>query len=144
MVRALLSKSLIQFSVYGWACVPFLLFDLRPNCSGGSEENGDLLQKFPCTHCHTQCPQPCGSSLLTHDSTRDAWTLTGKPGPVSYGLTAPFSWVLVSLPSNSLFPQDCVSSGSSMVGLMATSAKKAYGTPRSAAPRDPAPVAGHC
>ena len=30
-----------------------------------------------------------------------------------------------------------------MVGLMATSSKKAYATPRSAAPRAPAPVAGH-
>ena len=30
-----------------------------------------------------------------------------------------------------------------MVGLMATSSKRAYATPRSAAPRAPAPVAGH-
>ena len=29
-------------------------------------------------------------------------------------------------------------------GLMATSSKKAYAIPRSAAPRAPAPVAGHC
>ena len=29
--RAMLSKSLIQFSVDGWGCVPSLLFDLRPN-----------------------------------------------------------------------------------------------------------------
>ena len=32
-------------------------------------------------------------------------------------------------------PQPCVSSGSSMVGLMATSSKRAYAIPRSAAPR---------
>ena len=24
--------------------------------SGGNEDNGDLLQKVPCTHCYTQCP----------------------------------------------------------------------------------------
>ena len=29
--RAMLSKSLIQFSIDGWGCVPSLLFDLRPN-----------------------------------------------------------------------------------------------------------------
>ena len=34
--------------------------------------------------------------------------------------------------------------GSSMVGLTATSSKRAYATPRTAAPRDPAPAAGHC
>ena len=32
MDRAMLSKSLIQFSVDGWGCVPSLLFGLRPNC----------------------------------------------------------------------------------------------------------------
>ena len=31
MGGAILSKSLIQFSVDGWGCVPSLLFDLRPN-----------------------------------------------------------------------------------------------------------------
>ena len=58
MGGALLNKSLIQFSVDGRGCVPFLLFDLRPNYGGGNEDNGDLLQKVPCTHCYTQCLQP--------------------------------------------------------------------------------------
>ena len=40
--------------------------------------------------------------------------------------------------------QSCVSSGSSMVGLMATSSKRAYAIPRSAAARAPVPEAGHC
>ena len=48
--RALLSKSLIQFSVDGRGCVPSLLFDLRPNYGGDNEDNGDLLQKVPCRH----------------------------------------------------------------------------------------------
>ena len=34
----MLSKSLIQFSVDGWGCVPSLLFDLRPNYGGGNED----------------------------------------------------------------------------------------------------------
>ena len=54
--RAMLSKSLIQFFIDGQGCVPSLLFDLRPNYAGDNEDNGDLLQKFPCSHCHSQCP----------------------------------------------------------------------------------------
>ena len=44
----------------------------------------------------------------------------------------------------SLFPQSCVSSRGSVVGLMATSSKRAYAIPKSAAPRAPVPVAVHC
>ena len=95
MGGAMLSKSLIQFSVDGQGCVPSLLFALTPNYGGGNEDNGDLLQKFPCTHCCTQCPRPCSRSLPTHAPARDSWTLTGKCGSVSCGVTAPFSWVLV-------------------------------------------------
>ena len=95
MGGATLSKSLIQFSVNGQGWAPSLLFDLRPNYNGGNKDNGDLLQKFPCTHCHTQCPRHCGRPLPTHASARDSWTLMGKSGSVSCGVTAPFSWVLV-------------------------------------------------
>ena len=48
------------------------------------------------------------------------------------------------VPSKNLFPQSCVSFGDSMVGLMATSSKRAYAILRSVAPRAPAPTAGHC
>ena len=41
-------------------------------------------------------------------------------------------------------PQSCVTSGGSMVGIMAVSSKRAYAIPRSAAPRAPAPVTVHC
>ena len=88
-------KSLIQFSIDGWGCVPSLLFDLRPNYDGGNEDNGNLLRKVPCTHCYTRCPQPCSSPPPTHASAGDSWTLTGKSGSVSCGVIAPFSWVLV-------------------------------------------------
>ena len=37
------------------------------------------------------------------------------------------------VPSKSLFPQSCVSSSGSMVGLMVTSSKRAYAIPRTAA-----------
>jgi len=130
MGRAMFSKSLIQFSVDGWGCVPSLLFELRPNYVGVNEDNGEsevsystyqtlcdpmdcslpgLLQDAPCTHCCTQCPQPCSKLPLTHTSTRNSWTLMGKSGLVSCGVTAPFSWVLVCTrfclcPSSICFP----------------------------------------
>ena len=37
---------------------------------------------------------------------------------------------ILFVPSKHLFPQSCVSSGGSMVGLMATSSKRAYAIPR--------------
>ena len=144
----MLSKSWIQFPVDEQGYVPSLLFDLRPNYGGGNEDNGDLLQKLPGTHCHTQCPQPCRRPPLTHSSAGDSWTFTVSSGSVSCGVTAPFSWVLVVqglfVPSKSLFPQSCVSSCGSMVGLMVTSSKRAYAIAMSAAPRAPAPAAVHC
>ena len=95
MGGAMLSKSLIQFSVDGQGCVPSLLFDLRPSYGGCNEDNGDLLQKVPCIHCYTQCPQPCSRPPLTHASARDYWTLMGKSVSVSCGVIVSFSWVLV-------------------------------------------------
>ena len=41
------------------------------------------------------------------------------------------------VPSKCLFPQSCVSSGSSMVGLMVTSSKRVYAIPKSGTPRVP-------
>ena len=54
-------------------------------------------------------------------------------------LLSPASWCTQGSVSalQSLFPQSCVSSGSSMVGLMATSSKRAYAIPGSTAPRAP-------
>ena len=46
-------------------------------------------------HCYTQCPRPCNGPPLTPASAGDSWTLTGKSGSVSCGVSAPLSWVLV-------------------------------------------------
>ena len=72
-----------------------LLFHLRPNYGGGNEDNGNLLQKILFPHCCTQCTQPFSRPPPTHTSVRDSWTLTGKPGSVSFGNIAPFSYLLV-------------------------------------------------
>ena len=110
MCRATFSKSLIQFSVAGWGCVPSLLFDMRQNYGGGNEDDGDLLQKLPCMLGHTQCPGPCSRPPLTHASAGDSWTLTGKSGSVSCVVTAPFSWVLVHTEFCLCLPSVCFSS----------------------------------
>ena len=89
MGGAVLSKSLIQLSVDGWSCVPTLLFTWGQ--TGGNEDNGDLPPKIPYMYCYTQCPQPCSRPPPTHASAGDSWTLTGKSGSVSCGVTAPFS-----------------------------------------------------
>ena len=86
------------------------------------ERSLSLLQKVPCMHFYTQCPQSCSRSLLTHPPAGDSWTLTGKSGSVSCGghcsfLLGPGVHKVVFVPSKSLFPQSCVSSGSSMEGV---------------------------
>ena len=58
-------------------------------------------------------------------------------------LLSPGSWCTHGALPESV-SESCVSSGSSMVVLMATSSKRAYAIPRSAVPRAPAPAAGHC
>ena len=104
---------------------------LGPNYSGGNEGNGDLPQKIPCMYCYTQCPQPCSRPPPTHASAGDSRTPAGKSKTVSCGVTA-FSWVPVHKVLFTLqqsISQSCVSSGSSMVGLMVTSSKRTYAIP---------------
>ena len=57
-------------------------------------------------------PRPCTRPLLTHASAGDSWTLMGKSGSVSCGVTGPFSWVLVCTRflcalQESVFPNLC-------------------------------------
>ena len=119
----MLSKSLIQFSVDGWGCVPSLLFDMRPNYDGGNEDNSDLLQKVPHMHCRTQCPQPAADVnprlhqrlLDTHGQVcvRLLWDHCSF-------LSGPGVHKVLFVPSQSLFPQSCLSSGSSVTQVYCT------------------------
>ena len=117
---AMLSKSLIQFSVLGRGCVPSLLFDLRPNYAEGNEDNDDHLQNVPCRHCYsmpptlqqvTTDPHLCQRLLDTHGQVcvHLLW------GHCSF-LLGPGAYKVLFVPSTSLFPQSCVSSAGSMVG----------------------------
>ena len=143
MGRGILSKSLIQFSVDGQDSIP----SLRPKYVGGNENNADLLQQIPCKHCRTQCLQSCTKPPLTTPLPETPGHSRASLGPFfdhcSF-LLSPGAHNILFVPSKSLLPQSCVSSGSSMVGLMATSSRRAYAIPRSTAPRAPAPAAGHC
>ena len=113
-----------------------------------NEDNGDLLQKVPCKHCCTQCPWPWGT-LIADPCLHQ--TLLETHGQVWVSLLyGHWSFFLGSgrhkvlfVPSKSLFPYSCASSGGSMVGLMAICSKRAYSIPRSAAPRAPIPASGH-
>ena len=95
MGGAMLSKILIQFSVDGSGCVPFLLFNLRPNYDGGNEDNLDLLQKSHAPTAVLSALNPYSRPPSIHTSARDFWTLMGKSGSVTCGVSVPFSWVLV-------------------------------------------------
>ena len=59
-------------------------------------------------------------------------------------LLGPGAYKILFVPSQSLFSQSCISSGSSVVRLMAISSKSIYAIPRSTAPRAPAPAEVHC
>ena len=108
MGRAMLSKSLVQFSVDAQGCVPSLLFDLRPNYGGGDEDNGTSFRRSRACTAALSAPDPAAG----HRRPRLPRTLPGKSGAVSCGVTAPFSWVLVCTrfclyPSRACFPVLC-------------------------------------
>ena len=110
MAGAMLSKSLTQFSIDGWGCVPSLLFDLRSNYGGGNEDNGSHLQKICCI----QNPCPCGSPLLTFTLAGNRHTqFCGSTGaavrryPMSKGREAPASW-FSSVQFSCLVVSDCL------------------------------------
>ena len=142
------SKSLIGFFVTGWGCVPSLLFGLRPNYGRVNEGKGDLPQKDLCTHLYSVLLTPQQAAVKPHlhwrllDTHRQIW-LHLMWGHYSFHLASGAHKVLF-VPSKSLLPQFCVSSGGSMMGLMATFSKRANAISRSAAPRAPDPAAGHC
>ena len=113
-----------------WSLVPLPF--LNPAWTSGS------------SHFHQHCFMPS----LTHATAKDSWTLMGKSDQSLLGslLFSPGSWyaqVSVCACQEFVF-QSYVSSGGSLVGLKATSSKRAYAIPRSAAPRDPVPAAVHC
>ena len=114
---------------------------LNWNYGGGNEDNGDLPQNIPCMHCYSLCPQPCSRPPLTYAFAGGSPTPAGK-SPVGSLLLSPGSWCTrFCCALQECISQSCVSSGSSMVGLMVTSSQRTYAIPT---PRAPVPAADHC
>ena len=105
----MLSKSLItQFSVDGWGCVPSLLFTWGQTMG---QVMKNMATSFKRSHaCTATLTAPNPAALPpTHAFTGDSWTLLGKPGSFSCGVTAPFllgpgAHKVLFVPSKSLFP----------------------------------------
>ena len=94
MGGAVLSKFLIQFSVKGRGCVPSRLFDRGQTMV---EVMKIMVASFKGSRACTAAlcaPNPAAG----HHDPRLHWRplgTHGKSGPVSCGVTAPFSWVLL-------------------------------------------------
>ena len=142
----MLSKSLIQFSVHGAMFPPCYLtwgqtmVEMKLMATSFQRSHAALLHSVPPTLQQASMnPRLCWRLLDTHGQ---VW-VSLLWGRCSF-LLCPGAHKVLFVPSKILFPQSCVSSGVSVVGLMATSSKRAYAIPRSAEPRAPAPLAGHC
>ena len=129
---AMLSKTLIQFSVDGWDCVPSLLFTWGQTMV---EVMKIMVTFFKRSHASTATV----NAPTLQQATIDPWIRrrlmdTHRQGWVSLlwdhcsFLLGPGVHKVLFVPSKSLFPQSCVSSGSSIVGLKVTSTKRAYAT----------------
>ena len=129
----MLSKSLIQFSVDGWSCVPSLPFTWGQTMVEVMKILVISLKRSHACTATVRAPNPAGG----HD-----WPtpLRETPGhsqaslgqsPVGSLLLSPGFWCTrfyCALQQESI-SQSCVSSGSSAVGLMTTSSKRTYAIP---------------
>ena len=93
MDKAMLSKSLIQFSVDGWSCVPFLLFTWHQ----AMVEVMIMVNSFKRSHACTSIVHALNPAAGRHRPTplRETPGHTGKSGSVSWRVTSPFFWILV-------------------------------------------------
>ena len=124
MGRAMLSKSLVKFSVDGWGCVPSLLLTWDQTME---EVMKIMVTSFKRSHACTatlSAPNPAAGHRWPTplpDTPGHLWTSLGQ-SLVGSLLLGPGVHRFCLCPPR-VFPQSCVSSGSSMVGLMATSSK---------------------
>ena len=148
MGKAILSKFLIQLSVDGRSYVPSLLFTWGQTMV---EVMKIMVTSFKRSHACTATLTAPTLQQATSDPCI-CWRLLDTPEKVWVSLfwghcsflLGPGAHQFLFVPSKSLFPQSCVNSGSSMVGLVVTSSERACAITRSAAPRAPVPVPVHC
>ena len=129
----MLSKSLIQFSVDGWSCVPSLLLTQGQTMV---EVMKIMVTSFKTSHAHTATLSAPNPATCHHQPTPlpetpgHSWARLGQ-SLVGSLLLSPGSWSTqgsVCALQESI-SQSCVSSGSSMVGLLVTSSRRAYANP---------------
>ena len=104
-----------------------------------------MVSSFKRSH---ECPATLSVPTLsrpspTHGSAGGSWTLTASlaQSPVGSLLLSPGSWCTrCCFALQESISQTCVSSGSTMLGLMVTSSKRTYAIPT---PRASVPVADH-
>ena len=142
MDGALLSKSLIQFSVDGWSCVPSLLFTWGQSRMEVMKIMVTSQKGFHAYTATVHAPNPAAghhwptplSETHGHPQARLLW------GHCSFLLGPDAQGSVCALQES--FPQSYVSLGSSMVGLMVTSSKTTYAipTPRAPVPGRPLPT----
>ena len=148
MSGSMVSKSLTQFSVDRWSCVPSLLFTWGLTIV---EVMKIMVTSFKRSHACTatlSAPNPAAGHhrpipLLETPGHSQASLGLSLVGPLLLSPGSCYTQGSVCALQESV-SQSCVSSGSSMMGLMLTSSKRAYAIPKSAAPRAPVPVAVHC
>ena len=134
----MLSKSLIQFSVDGWSCVPSLLFTWGQTMVEVMKIMVTSLKRSHACTATLSAPNPAAGH---HQPTPPPETPGHSQASLGQSLVgsllfSPGSWCTqgsVCAHQESI-SQSCVSSGSSVVGLMATSSKRAYAILKSAAP----------
>ena len=141
MGRAMLSESLIQFSVAGWGCVPSLLL---PPSQTVVEVMKIMVTSFKRSH-------ECTATLSAHNlAAGHHWPtpLPETPGQVWVSLLWGHCFFLLGpgaqgllCPLSVYFPVLC-KLWQLYSGLMVTPSKRANAIPKSAAPRAPAAV--HC
>ena len=144
----MLSKSLIKFSVDGWSCVLSLLSTWDQTMVEVMKIMVTSFKRFHAVTASLSAPDPAAGYRQPTPPLETPGHSRASLGQSLVGslLLSPGSWCtkVLFVPSKTLFPQYCIISGGSMMGLMATSFKTAYATPRSAAPRAPASAAVCC
>ena len=140
----MLNKSLIQFSVVGWGCVPSLLFTWGQTMVEVMKIMETSFKRSHAGRATLNAPSPaaCHRRPMPQPETPGHSQASLGQSPAGSLLLSSGSWCTRScLCLQESISQSCVGSGSSVAGLVATSSKRAYATSWSAAARGPAPAA---
>ena len=140
----MLSKSLIQFSVDGWGCVPSLLFTWGQTMVEVMKIMVTSLKRSHACTATVHAPNPvAGNHQPTPlpETPKFPQASLGQ-SPVGSLFLSPGSWCTrFCYALQESISQSYVSSDRSIVGLIVTSSKRTYAIPT---PRAPVPAADHC